>query len=73
MKRVYTALNSIDAHIVRGLLEQHGLSVIIEGEYLLGGIGELPPSGLISVRVADECVDFALSLVRDYEDNITGD
>jgi len=64
---VYTAQNSIDAHIIKGLLEQHGISVRIDGEYLQGGIGELPPMGLITVSVAEENYDRALSLVSEYE------
>ncbi|GMR06468.1 MAG: DUF2007 domain-containing protein [Gammaproteobacteria bacterium] len=67
MFRVYTAQNSIDAHIVKGLLEQHGVSARIDGEYLQGGIGELPPMGLITVSVAEEDYDKALSLVSEYE------
>ncbi|GBE09399.1 hypothetical protein BMS3Bbin11_01869 [bacterium BMS3Bbin11] len=67
MFRVYSAQNSIDAHIVKGLLEQHGVSARIDGEYLQGGIGELPPMGLITVSVAEEDYDRALSLVSEYE------
>lgn len=67
MFRVYSAQNSIDAHIVKGLLEQHGVSARIDGEYLQGGIGELPPMGLITVSVAEEDYDNALSLVSEYE------
>jgi len=69
MFRVYTAQNSIDAHIVKGLLEQHGVSARVNGVYLQGGIGELPPMGLITVSVAEEDYDRALSLVSEYENN----
>jgi len=69
MVPVYTAQNSIDAHIVKGLLEQHGVSARVNGEYLQGGIGELPPMGLITVSVAEEDYDRALSLVSEYENN----
>ncbi len=67
MIRVYSAQNSIDAHIVKGFLEQHGVAARVDGEYLLGGIGELPPMGLITVSVAEESYDRALSLISEYE------
>ncbi len=69
MVPVYSSQNSIDAHIVKGLLEQHGVSARVNGEYLQGGIGELPPMGLITVSVAGEDYDRALSLVSEYEKN----
>ena len=67
MNNVYTAQNSIDAHIVRGLLEQHGVTARVNGEYLQGGIGELPLIGLITVSVEEEDYEEALKLIREYE------
>jgi len=64
---VYTAQNSIDAHIIKGLLEQQGISARVNGEYLQGGIGELPPMGLITVSVAEENYEQALKFVLEYE------
>ncbi|MBC7990339.1 MAG: DUF2007 domain-containing protein [Luteimonas sp.] len=51
---IYDAANSTDAHLVRNLLEQAGIASYIRGEYLQGGLGEIPVTGLISV-----CVDEA--------------
>lgn len=63
MRVLYEAENLIDAHLVRGLLEQAGIPAWVRGEYLTGGIGELPVSGLLAVCVpeaawaqAEECV-----------------
>ncbi len=67
--KVYTAQSSIDAHIVKDLLELHEMEAWVEGGYLQGGIGELPPMGLISVSVVEEDYDRALSLVCEYEEN----
>lgn len=53
MRVLYEAENLIDAHLVRGLLEQAGIPAWVRGEYLTGGIGELPVSGLLAVCVPD--------------------
>jgi len=34
--------NFIEAHLVKGLLEQAGLNVLIKGEALQGALGEIP-------------------------------
>ena len=57
MKIVYDAANSIEAHLVLGLLRQAGIVGTISGEYLQGAMGELPAFGLVKVHV-DE-VDYA--------------
>jgi hypothetical protein len=41
-QRVYQAANSIDAGLVRGLLQQAAIVVTVSGEYLAGAAGELP-------------------------------
>ena len=64
MRRVYQAENSIDAHLVRGALEQHGIPAWVFGHYLTGGIGELPVFGLVEVHVADEHHADAETFVR---------
>ena len=53
MRTVYDAANLIDAHLVRHALEQAGIPAFVRGEALVGGIGELPPFGLIAVAVPD--------------------
>jgi hypothetical protein len=62
---VYQAENSIDAHLVRGVLEQHGIPAYVFGDFLAGGIGELPVFGLVEVHVANEHHDEADALVRE--------
>ncbi len=53
MKIVYRAANIIDANLFKGTLEQSGIPAFVSGEYLTGGIGELPVGGLVNVMVAD--------------------
>ena len=57
MRPVYQAENILDAHLVRGALEAHGLRAFVTGEFLTGAAGQLPAAGLVSVLVAD--ADFA--------------
>jgi len=44
VKRVFTSHDPILAGYLRALLEEHGIGCIVKNEYLLGGVGELPPS-----------------------------
>lgn len=64
MKVVYEAGNIIDAHLVRHALEHAGIPVYIRGEALLGGIGELPVSGMIAVCVPTLCWPDAQAVLR---------
>lgn len=67
MMKIYTAQNAVDAHIVKGLLQQHGISAMVNGEYLQGGIGELPMIGLITVSVIADDYENAKKVLDDYE------
>lgn len=42
MKPLYTARHPTDAHLIWGYLESAGITAVVRGEYLAGGIGELP-------------------------------
>ncbi|MBN8483008.1 MAG: DUF2007 domain-containing protein, partial [Xanthomonadales bacterium] len=53
MKIIYRAAHIIDANLFKGALEQAGVPAFVSGEYLTGGIGELPVGGLVNVMVAD--------------------
>ncbi|MBB6093351.1 hypothetical protein HNQ60_002229 [Povalibacter uvarum] len=67
MKRIYQAANNIEAHMLVHLLEQEGIQAHVEGEHLQSGAGELPLGGLAAVAVADEDVDAARAIIRDWE------
>ena len=67
MTKIYSAQNAIDAHIVKGMLEQQGIQARVNGEYLQGGIGELPLIDLVTVSVAEEDYEKALEVLREYE------
>ena len=42
MKRIYTAANLADAHLVRHLLQQAGIAVHIFNEYAMAALGDVP-------------------------------
>lgn len=63
MRTVYAAANLIDAHLVRHALEQAGIPAFVRGEALVGGIGELPAYGLLSVAVPESAWEQAQGIV----------
>ena len=65
---VYEAHDSIEAHLLRGLLEQAGITARILGEDLIGGIGEIPAQGLLRLVVSSEDFESARTVVANYED-----
>lgn len=70
MIAIYQAQNSIDAHLLRGLLAQRGIRARVTGEFLQGGAGELPAGGVVSVMVDEDHAELARSVVREFEDNM---
>ena len=65
MRTVYQALSPIDAHLVKHALDDAGIPAFVLGEHLIGGVGELPATGFIQVRVPDEWVEDAETLLRE--------
>ncbi len=73
MKLVYEAPNIVEAQIVKDLLIQAGLNARVDGEYLQGGIGELPAVSMVRVLVADSDFTEAQDVIRDWDQNRTSD
>lgn len=67
MVKVFTAKNSIEANIVKGMLEANDIPAYVEGEYLQGAIGELAAIDFAFVSVDEVNEAKALSLVNEYE------
>jgi hypothetical protein len=66
---VYKAANSIEAHLIRGLLEAEAIPVRLSGEPLGGAIGELPTDvAQVEVLVPRGLSVRARGLVQAYED-----
>ena len=66
MKPLHTARHAAEAHLIRGYLESQGVKAIVRGEFLTGGIGELP-ADLCKVCIVDDD-DFARAetLLREF-------
>jgi hypothetical protein len=67
MKTVFDASNNIEAHLVMHQLQQAGIDARIEGEFLQGGIGELPAAGNVRVIVDTKDEAEARSVIADWE------
>lgn len=67
MKIVFDAANSIEAHLLLGILNQAGINGTISGEYLQGAMGELPAFGLVKILVQDADYDEARELVAEWQ------
>jgi len=68
MKTVLHALNSLEAHIIQGLLESEGIASNILGEYLQGAIGGLPANGLIRVVVDENDYQHATEVINNWRE-----
>jgi hypothetical protein len=67
MHIVYHAENLFDAHLVKDALEAAEIPAFISGEYLTGGVGQLPAMDYIAVMVPDSSMAIAQGIVREVE------
>jgi hypothetical protein len=68
MRTVYHAEGIVDAHLVKDALENAGIPAFINGEYLIGGMGQLPARDFITVSVPEIFADDAGPVVRGITD-----
>ncbi|HTC28978.1 DUF2007 domain-containing protein [Dyella sp.] len=71
MRIVYRAQNLIDAHLVKDALENAEVPAFIAGEYLTGGVGQLPAMDYVAVLVPDSSIDIAEPIVREIDGALT--
>lgn len=64
---LYECDGLIEAHLLKGMLEQCDIDVTLQGESLLGAAGELPASGLLQLWVDKTSVEQARALIAEYE------
>jgi len=67
MHIVYRAVSFVDAHLVKDALEAAGIPAFVSGEYLMGGVGQLPALDYIHVMVPDSGAELAADVVREVE------
>jgi hypothetical protein len=68
MRTVYHAEGIVDAHLVKDALEQAGIPAFVNGEYLIGGMGQLPARDFLTVSVPDVAVEAAAPVVREVSE-----
>lgn len=69
MKIAFDAANSLQAHMIKGVLNMYGIEAYVQGEHLQSGAGELPISGCVKVTVDNEDYLQARKLIKDWEAN----
>lgn len=67
MKTLYRPSDGIEAQLLVDLLESEGIDARIEGEYLQGGIGELPAGGLVRLTVDEADHARAREVIEHWE------
>ncbi len=67
MHTVYRAENLFDAHLIKDALEAEGIPAFIAGEYLTGGVGQLPAMDYIAVMVPESSMMVAGGIVHEVE------
>ena len=68
MLRIYEAENIIDAQLALDELRAGGLDALIKGQHLVGGAGELPLTGVISVWITvAQHEKRARDIIKEYE------
>ena len=67
---VYHASNSIEAYLIKNLLEQQEIAAYVFGDYLQGGVGEIPAIGLVTVNVSDSDYTKAKEIVDECDASV---
>jgi hypothetical protein len=67
MHTVYRAENLFDAHLVKDALEAEGIPAFMAGEYLTGGVGQLPAMDYVAVMVPESSLAEARHIVGEVE------
>ena len=70
MMVVYHASNSIEAYLIKNLLEQQEILAYVFGDYLQGGVGEIPAIGLVTVNVSDSDYTKAKEIVDEWDASV---
>jgi hypothetical protein len=67
-KKIYSAANSIEAHMIQGLLERESIETNLSGEGLAIATGGLPADVIqVKIFVNEEKYTEALEIISDYE------
>ena len=67
MKIIYKANDITEAHLVAGMLNNHGIETYVGGHYLQGAMGRAQISDFANVQVAEQDAEQAAHLIAEYE------
>ena len=67
MECIFTASNSIEAHLISDLLNQQGIESHIHGEMLQGGVGDLEAHGYVRVMVDEKDLPAAKKFIEEWD------
>ena len=67
---VYNASNSIEAYLIKNLLEQQEILAYVFGDHLQGGVGEIPAIGLVTVNVSDSDYTRAKEIIDEWDASV---
>lgn len=67
MKLLYVPDNAVVANLLKDILFQEGVDCQVNGEYLQGGIGELPPLGIVQLMVDEDDFVKASTIITAWE------
>ena len=67
MKTVYRASDSIEANIVKGMLESHHIEAHVQGEHMATAYGGLVPALDVRIKVSDEDEHRAKKVIAEYQ------
>ena len=68
-KKIYSAANAIEAHMIQGLLEKESISTNLSGEGLSIATGGLPTDVIqVDILVDEEKHAEALQIISNYEE-----
>ena len=65
MHIAYRAETLIDAHLVKDALERAEIPAFVTGEYLTGGVGQLPAMDYVAVMVPESAREAAAGVVAE--------
>ena len=64
---IFSATSTTEAHLLKGLLTQHGIEAEVTGHYLQGAFGELPVTNMIQVIVDSMDEQRAKAIIEKYD------
>jgi hypothetical protein len=67
VKSVYRGSDYFEAQLLKGIMEQEGLQVFLQGAALQGAMGEVPAMGHLSIDVNDKDQGRATEIIAAYE------